>query len=287
MLERHVGIKTSAISLNSYSSTPEQVTKWLQAIKSADQLSGSYSRLAASGEESESIQALQRGVFLKNNMEAGQVLSSEDVYFAFPVSSDGITAGRFIEGSVIKTSVLEDQALTPENLEIPSASTASVLKNAIHDVKAMLNHSRITLGSEFYVEYSHHYGVENFRETGVVLITVINREYCKKILVQLPGQAHPMHFHKRKEETFLVVSGSLFSEVDGRVRKLHPGDTQLVLPGVWHRFWSEDGCVFEEISTTHYPNDSVYKDPEINLLQNSQRKTVVDNWGRFQLLDGQ
>jgi N-acetylneuraminate synthase len=116
-----------------------------------------------------------------------------------------------------------------------------------------------------------------------VLINVINREYCKKILVQLPGQAHPFHFHKRKEETFLVLWGTLHVEVDGRHKTLQPGDTLLVLPGVWHRFWTDTGCVFEEISTTHFKNDSVYRDPEINKLASEQRKTVVDHWGRFQV----
>ena len=48
-----------------------------------------------------------------------------------------------------------------------------------------------------------------------MLINVINREYCKKVLVQLAGQMHPWHFHKRKEETFLVLWGELES---GRLR---------------------------------------------------------------------
>ena len=67
------------------------------------------------------------------------------------------------------------------------------------------------------------------------------------------------------------------------MRTLTPGDTLLVLPGVWHSFWTETGCVFEEISTTHYNNDSVYKDAAINKLERSERKTVVDHWGRYQL----
>ena len=68
-------------------------------------------------------------------------------------------------------------------------------------------------------------------------------------------------------------------------RHLHlvPGDTLTVMPGIWHRFWTDHGCVFEEISTTAHPNDSVYRDPRINALTTAQRKTVVDHWGRFQL----
>jgi D-lyxose ketol-isomerase len=58
-----------------------------------------------------------------------------------------------------------------------------------------------------------------------------------------------------------------------------------VLPGVWHRFWTETGCVFEEISTTAIADDSVYRDEAINKLSSAQRKTNVDHWGRFQLKD--
>ena len=116
-----------------------------------------------------------------------------------------------------------------------------------------------------------------------MLISCINREYCKKILVQLPGQKHPQHFHKLKEETFQVLYGQLHVSVDGHTRTLHPGEIYLVMPGVWHSFWTDHGCVFEEVSTTHYSNDSVYKDAKINKLQRHERKTVVDHWGRFQL----
>ena len=133
------------------------------------------------------------------------------------------------------------------------------------------------------MEYSHHYGIPKFREYGVVMINVINREYCKKILVQLPGQRHPAHYHKLKEETFQVLHGELHITVEGRERTLLAGDTYLVLPGVWHSFRTETGCVIEEISTTHYSNDSVYKDKAINDLKPHQRKTKVNHWGRWQL----
>ena len=49
-----------------------------------------------------------------------------------------------------------------------------------------------------------------------------------------------------------------------------------------HSFWTFTGCIFEEISTTHYNDDSFYADKSINELDRSQRKTVLDNWGRFQ-----
>ena len=66
----------------------------------------------------------------------------------------------------------------------------------------MLNKASIALNSEFGIEFSHHYGVDNFAETGALLIDCINRDYCKKLVLVLPGQKHPSHFHKRKKKLF-------------------------------------------------------------------------------------
>ena len=47
------------------------------------------------------------------------------------------------------------------------------------------------------MEISHHDGIENFRKVGAFLFNIINKSY-KKMLVMLPNQAHPMHFHKKR-----------------------------------------------------------------------------------------
>ena len=158
-----------------------------------------------------------------------------------------------------------------------------MLKTAVHEVKAILNVANVPLNTEFSTEYSHHYGISNFRETGAVLLNCINREYCKKILVQLPGQQHPEHFHKLKDETFQVLHGQLHIQVDGKHSILGPGQICLVQPGTWHSFWTKTGVVFEEISTRDVLGDSYYRDKAINRMDRSERKTVVDHWGRFQL----
>ena len=67
---------------------------------------------------------------------------------------------------------------------------------------------------------------------------------------------------------------------------MKPGDIALVQPGVWHEFWSKEGCIVEEVSTTHYDNDSVYNNKKINDLARTERKTAVKNWGRFELVEG-
>ena len=282
LFERHVGIPTKDIKLNAYSSTPEQADRWIAAWKQAVALCGSTERQFY-GVEQESLDSLRRGVYARGPVKQGQPIGGEQVYFAMPYVEGQLDSGNWKSGIVAQADVKADAPVLLAQVSIPHDPDYQVLKEAVHEVKAQLNEACIALNSEFEVEYSHHYGISKFREYGAVIINCINREYCKKIIVQLPGQKHPPHFHKLKEETFQVLHGDLAISVDGHIRNLVPGEVCLVMPGVWHSFWTENGCVVEEISTTHRNNDSVYKDAKINKMQRHERKTVVDHWGRFQL----
>jgi sialic acid synthase SpsE/quercetin dioxygenase-like cupin family protein len=282
MFERHVGIATADVRLNAYSATPEQVDRWLTAYRYALTLCGSVERQREPAEIA-SIDSLRRGVYAKKPIKRGEVISRDQVYFAMPYEDGQVESSHWKEGIVAKIDVHPDNAIRLNDIRTPEEPDLVVIKSAVHDVKALLNEARITLNSEFEVEYSHHYGIRKFREYGVVIINCINREYCKKLLVQLPGQKHPSHHHKLKEETFQVLYGELHISIDGHIKTLKPGETCLVLPGVWHSFWTDTGAVIEEVSTTHYNNDSVYKDKAIQRLQRHERKTVVDHWGRYQL----
>jgi N-acetylneuraminate synthase len=286
LFERHVGVETSEIKLNAYSSTPEQLAAWLEAHARAKTLRGPEKRPPTSAEERDSIDGLRRGVFAKRLIRKGTEIDRSQVYFAMPYKEGQVESGKWKPGIVATRDIAADAPLEGAAVERPQDADVQIIKSAVHEVKAMLNEARIHLSTDFKVEYSHHYGVENFRKTGAVIIECINREYCKKLLVQLPGQEHPSHYHARKEETFQVLHGVLSAKVGGRVRELHPGDTVLVQPGVWHSFWTDTGVVVEEVSTTHYNDDSFYEDKRINRLKHSERKTRVDNWGRFQLYKG-
>jgi len=285
IFERHVGMETDQIKLNSYSSTPDQVDRWIDACLYAEKLNGGDTLRRVSPLEKDSIDGLRRGVYLKKNLKKGAIVRREDVFFAMPFTEGQLESGLWKEDIVIEDDGFKDDPLMISSILVPVPSDIVILKRAIHDVKALLNEASIELNSEFQVEFSHHYGMKKFRETGALIITCINREYCKKIIVQVPGQKHPAHFHKRKEETFQILHGVLESEVDGVRRTLHPGQTLLIQPGVWHRFWTETGCVFEEVSTTHYNDDSVYNDRRINEMSREERKTQVENWGRFTLAE--
>ena len=125
------------------------------------------------------------------------------------------------------------------------------------------------------MEISAHYGLENFREVGALIIDKVNREYCKKIIVVLPGQTHPIHHHIKKEEAFELLHGDCILTLNDKPVVMKKGDPVLINRGVKHGFKSQTGCVIEEISTTHIPGDSVYENARINTLPLTERKVKI------------
>jgi len=71
-------------------------------------------------------------------------------------------------------------------------------------------------------------------------------------------------------------------EIEGFRKTLYAGDTLVVPRGVWHRFWTDTGAVFEEVSTTHFNDDSFYEDRTVARMPREDRKTRLVNWGRHQ-----
>ena len=285
IFERHVGLATDEIELNAYSSTPRQIEDWIDAFLSTRELIGSYVRQTPSAQELRAINDLQRGVFSAQSIDAGELLSASKVRFAFPKSTSSISSGEWNEKLRAASSVGANQPIEVVAECDDRREAIKLIKESIHQVKGLLNLSGVILPSTFETELSHQDGMLNFDKVGTTMITVVNREYCKKVLIQLPAQRHPLHFHKRKDETFIILHGDLTIIVDGVVSKLSAGDQLTVPPGSWHEFYSDNGCVFEEISTTHYKNDSVYREARINELSSEQRKTRVLNWGRFEVVD--
>ena len=92
----------------------------------------------------------------------------------------------------------------------------------------------------------------------------------------LPGQDHPIHHHMRKEETFQVLYGEMAVHLNGNDMALKPGEMLIVEREAKHSFSSKEGCIFEEISTTHFKNDSFYEDERVG--ENEKRKTQVTFW---------
>ena len=143
----------------------------------------------------------------------------------------------------------------------------------MNNVRKIVSDAGIKLPNKIPLEISHHYGIEKFDNYGMCIFTLINRTYCKKLLICFAGQKHPEQYHEKKEETFRLLYGDASVILDGKVSSLSPGDIITVEKEVRHEFSSKSGSIIEEISDTHHKDDSYYTDESIN--QSMNRKTHV------------
>ena len=277
IFEKHVGLVTDKYPINAYSATPEQADAWLSAAAYAVMVCGEgRSRLPENKAEGDNLRSLRRGMFAKQAINAGQRITRDKFYFAFPPNDSQFTANDYSKYSefIANTDIKINQAIGPEN-----ATHVNIRKKILdiaRQVKNLLHEGRIIVPGGVELEISHHYGLDKFDEFGLVMLTVVNRDYCKKLLVSLPGQLHPEQYHNQKEETFHVLYGELKLQLDGKSQILGPGDVVTIMPGVRHAFRSIAGAVVEEISSTHFKNDSFYTDEAIN--KNLNRKSVLTYW---------
>ena len=277
IFERHAGIATEKYALNAYSSKPAQVRQWLSSAQEALAMCGiSGARREIYKKERTDLQGLMRGVFAKEDIAIDEKISTENTFFAIPNLDDQIVANNMSKYSefVAKKKIKCGEPIYFK--DVSARNVRELVLKTIGKVRKMLIESKVHLPHMLQFELSHHYGIEHLEECGAIIINCVNRQYCKKLIIMLPGQRHPVHFHKRKEETFQVLSGELILDLGHGEKVNRPGDIILVEEGVKHSFRSENGTIFEEISSTHYPDDSYYDDQEI--LKNKNRKTEMTFW---------
>ncbi len=277
IFERHVGLPTDKYNLNAYSSSPVQVRQWLTSAREAFGMCGiSGARREIHAKERSDLEGLMRGVFVKNRVGVNQKITAENSFFAIPKLDGQIAANdmsKYIE-LIARKEIKEGEPVLFS--DVSSRDIRPDVLNVISKVREMLIESKVHLPHMLKFELSHHYGLDRLEEWGAVIINCVNREYCKKLIIMLPGQRHPTHYHKRKEETFQVFSGELMLDLGAGERIYYPGDIVLVEKDVKHSFRSERGTIFEEVSSTHYPDDSYYDDGDI--LKNVNRKTEMTFW---------
>jgi len=277
IFEKHVGISTAQVCLNAYSATPEKVRRWLAVAQKAFDMCGvSGRRPDFSKDEISTLNSLRRGAFAKHTIPAGSRINPADVFFAIPTMEDQVLANDMSKHTEFyaKTLVVENKPLIFGNMNI--REPREKIYSIVRQVEQLLRASGIIILPEVDLEISHHYGIDRFYEFGLTMMTIVNREYCKKLIVLVPGQQHPEQYHILKEETFHILHGKMWVNLDGIIREYGTGEIVVVERGVKHSFGTEHGVVIEEISSTHHKNDSFYTDPMI--MQNDCRKTLLTHW---------
>ncbi|MBQ3880614.1 MAG: D-lyxose/D-mannose family sugar isomerase [Oscillospiraceae bacterium] len=135
------------------------------------------------------------------------------------------------------------------------------------------------------------YGLGDFEHIGLTLFTIRNgsltdpaypKPYAEKILISLPGQVTPEHFHWHKTEDIICRAGAdlvmrltssdeneeysdapVTVSIDGRrvtvpsktVITLHPGESITLPTGLYHSFWAPEGGEASLIGEVSMVND--------------------------------
>lgn len=283
LFEKHVAVDTKEYPKNEYSATPDNLDKWLSSMIKAYEMCGvENERHVFSDKEISDLRQFRRGVFAKKKIEIGDTLSSDNVFYAWPNQENQMLStdmSKFYE-YIAKTSFDINEPIFSSSIN--SSDIRSNLWTIVNDIKEFLKVAKVVFPGKADLEISHHYGIDNFYKTGLTMITIVNREYCKKLLITLPNQNHPEQYHNKKEETFHVLYGDVQLKLDSKLRILKKGDVITIEPGVRHEFSSKEGCIIEEISSTHYVDDSYYTDDSIH--KNKNRKTfITDFWSRDEI----
>ena len=180
-----------------------------------------------------------------------------------------------IVGSLVKKNMKAHAPLLLSDIKLHLFESEEI-KSIKRSTLSILDKANVHVTEKDKTEISCHYGLSVFEHTGAVIIDKINRKFCKKIIVMSRGQRHPTHHHIRKEEAFELLYGDCTLILGGKKIELQLGKPVLIPPKTDHSFNSKNGCVVEEVSTTHYTGDSVYQDPEVNKLETKDRKIKIN-----------
>ena len=285
ILEKHVAIEEEDLSLehghlhttkslpNAYSLGPEHLEALMQEVNHYRE-----AFFGRSDTEGDSLRALKRGMYFSGNLKAGDTVTKEHLYFCMPVQTDSeyyhFDASNIddVVGKKLSIDVSKSQSVTGDLFQLSEED--EILNMFKLKISSILKEAKIPHGNE-ELEISCHFGLKDFHKTGCAIINRINREYCKKLIIVLPNQKHPTHRHIQKEECFELLSGDCTVTLNNKEIKLLKGKPLLVPRKVNHSFRSEQGCILEEVSTTHIKGDSIYDDPNINALPLEKRKIIT------------
>ena len=104
----------------------------------------------------------------------------------------------------------------------------------------MFNENNVVVGNTEQIELSHHHGINKFAKTGCILITIINKSYCKKLVGLLPVK-NILIIDILEKRSFHILSGEINLLLNDIKYLLKKGDVIHINKGTWHSFYSDKG----------------------------------------------
>jgi N-acetylneuraminate synthase len=132
--ERHIDIERDGIPVSAYCTRPEQADAWFKAFHKAREMCGATGEAKRIPPEKEVryLDDLVRGVYARSDLDAGHVLTDDDIYLAVPLAHGQLSSREFSAGEVLKSPITRDNPI--RLLDIDSAySNDLVLQRLVHD----------------------------------------------------------------------------------------------------------------------------------------------------------
>ncbi len=132
--ERHIDIEADDIPVSPYCSLPHQADTWFKAWHKAREMcgaSGANKRIPPK-KEIEYLAALVRGVYAKQDLPEGHILTEKDVYLAIPLQKGQLSCRELMRGEVIQRSIKADAPIMIDDIDSVYA-TNEELKKLIYE----------------------------------------------------------------------------------------------------------------------------------------------------------
>ena len=134
--ERHIDIDADGITVSPYCTLPEQADEWFSSYRKSLEMLGNSekSRRTISREETEYLDALVRGIYVRRPLKRGYVFDKSsfdnDLYLAVPLQKGQLSTREMINGLVLERDVDPDNPLLLEDIESKFLNSES-LRNRI------------------------------------------------------------------------------------------------------------------------------------------------------------
>jgi sialic acid synthase SpsE len=126
--ERHVDIEMDGIPVSPYCSLPDQVDTWFKAFNKAKEMCGApgTQKRIPPEKEIKYLDNLVRGVYAKEDLPEGHILTDRDVYLAVPLQKGQISCRELMRGEVLLKSCGKDRPITIDDIDSPYAHNQSL-----------------------------------------------------------------------------------------------------------------------------------------------------------------
>ena len=132
--ERHIDIDSDGRTVSPYCSLPHQIDKWFKSFNKARQMCGGSSdtKRIPPKKEIDYLDQLVRGVYVKEILPIGHVLSDNDIFLAVPLLKGQISCRELMDGEILIKPVEKNKPIFIDMIESPYAHNEE-LKKTIYD----------------------------------------------------------------------------------------------------------------------------------------------------------